>query len=252
MTQRTWAATILSLAALQAHGADYGPIQTVGGAGCSSCQNSGAAIAPRPGAVLGQRTPMLDPTPRPTFGPTHTCNWTESQKTRSDRVQKLVEFMLYRPTIPCDCLPRPTGHVPPLNAWFPNTCSASAADCSAPCAKRLQRSTGGCATCAASIGTPVKMHGAQHQPAPATPTALTPLPTMRPTIQPVASPVPPRQHTTLARPSMPPYYPAPRAMPQTIQQPAVPYYPRESTPSYVVPSSPYGGMQPAAYPQPQR
>jgi len=38
-----------------------------------------------------------------------------------DRLRKFVDFLCYKPTIPCDPQPRCSVYTPPLTAWFPCT-----------------------------------------------------------------------------------------------------------------------------------
>lgn len=45
--------------------------------------------------------------------------------TGSGRFQRLLDFLSYRPTIPCDRRPIPSQYVPPLHAWFPPCCHAN-------------------------------------------------------------------------------------------------------------------------------
>jgi hypothetical protein len=77
---------------------------------------------------------------------------------RGDRLSKLIDFLLYRPTPGCDCCPQTTSYVPPLHAWFPPCCHANGQNGCASCAKcGLKKLKGGgdCATCGPTAGAPV-------------------------------------------------------------------------------------------------
>src|SRR5262245_39449180 len=57
-------------------------------------------------------------------------------KRSGDRLNKLIDFLLYRPTPGCDCCPQTTSYVPPLHAWFPPCCHANGQNgCVAGCNK---------------------------------------------------------------------------------------------------------------------
>jgi hypothetical protein len=81
---------------------------------------------------------------------------------RGDRLNKLIDFLLYRPTPGCDCCPQTTSYVPPLHAWFPPCCHANGQNGCASCAKcglKKLKGNGDCATCGPTAGAPVHVAG---------------------------------------------------------------------------------------------
>jgi hypothetical protein len=105
-----------------------------------------------------------------TNGGCATCGSTNDSN--GGRDGKFLNFLLYRPTQPCQCLPEPDKYTPPLWVWFPsNGCTAAfhcgGEDCGCQgksCMRPLKNSGGrqdnGCATCVAKIGAPVPMSNA--------------------------------------------------------------------------------------------
>src|SRR5262245_16435823 len=43
-----------------------------------------------------------------------------TEHAHGERLEKLIDFLLYRPTIPCDRCLKPSEYMPPLTAYFPN------------------------------------------------------------------------------------------------------------------------------------
>src|SRR5262245_3665066 len=94
---------------------------------------------------------------------------------RRDRWQKVMDYLCYKPTIPCDQC-RPTPYTPPLRAWFPphgeGMCDTGCANTGAfgrrlaPCGN-----CGHCASCA---------NGSAHPGAPSAPAAQPAIPTIPP------------------------------------------------------------------------
>jgi hypothetical protein len=169
------------------------------------------------------------------------CGTCEAKHARGEKTQRLVDFLLYRPSIPCDSAMEPSGYVPPLTTGFPNRCSGTVGECGCSTGKpfKLRQHGSECNTCAASLGKPGKIAAAADRQAPARPLMSMPS-------------TPAGMHTTLARPKMPTNA-APSATPNPLP-PAV----QQASPSTAI-QSPYaaglpGGfrVQPSNYYLPER
>jgi hypothetical protein len=170
------------------------------------------------------------------------CDSCGSEHARGDKLQRLFDFLLYRPTIPCASRFEPTGYQPPLTAGFPTTCSGAAGGCGCDSGKplKLRQRGSDCTSCAASLGKPTKLGRATDRQASPPPMIV------MPKIPATSSGI----HTTLGRPQMPLDIGAatPYALPTSVQQPA---------PNTAL-QSPYGGLpggyrvQPSSFYLPER
>ncbi len=159
-----------------------------------------------------------------------TCGDGSCEGERGNKLLRLIDFLCYKPSIPCDCGLKTTRYTPPLYMWFPNSCHATGA-CGAPaCVKNRgkKKEAGGCATCGACGGTPV-LNGT---PVPMAPTQAPAQPPVAPTrpqqLVPMnsgGSPIRPTSYSLPTRPSSftPPNYlqnQPPSTPAATIGQPA--------------------------------
>src|SRR5260221_3412984 len=93
-----------------------------------------------------------------THGSCATCGEGCGEGGRSNKLQRLIDFLLYRPSVPCDCCPKTTQYVPPLYMWNPNYCHANLGNsCTPVCTKNrgMKREKAGCATCGNAAGVPM-------------------------------------------------------------------------------------------------
>jgi hypothetical protein len=154
MKRAAIASAILGLLAMRAE-AQWGqqPVPQYNGNQVTQvCTPWGAVIGGQRQTMMGQ--PMVAPGQScATCGSYGGCNSCGAGGFRGDRSQKLLDFLFYQPTIPCDWRPRPTEYVPPLTAWFPNGCESVGGDCGSVCRRfALVPPRAGCANCAASLG----------------------------------------------------------------------------------------------------
>jgi hypothetical protein len=149
---------------------------------------------------------------------------------RGERLEKLIDFLLYRPTIPCDCCLRPSEYMPPMIAYFPNRCSAVGGDCLGGHGCKRLNSHYGCASCAATLGNPMVASRPESRIMPASHQAMANNagngPTAKRSLQ-------PGQYTTAARPPF-------------LRSGSASGTPNE-LPSFLQPQSPYSAVR--IYPQ---
>lgn len=111
------------------------------------------------GAIVPAPRPMIvhRPMAKQAYPDMGSCDSCGAIGDRGNCLERLMGFLFFRPTIPCDWCPKPTPWEPPLYARFPNVCHATMGGCAEPCTRRWMMGTcqGGCATCAASLGRPL-------------------------------------------------------------------------------------------------
>jgi hypothetical protein len=188
------------------------------------------------GAVVGAQQPMIS-RQKKTGMPWRTgaasgsscgSNGCGTEHTHGERLEKLIDFLLYRPTIPCDRCLRPSEYMPPLTAYFPNRCNATMGDgtgCQGGCRHHaVANPRTGCASCAASLGAPMTANRMESRTVPAAYQMNQPQPTESVMRQSRQAPL--RLHTTVARPTG--SYDAaaatlPNMLPSSLQSAPTPY-----------------------------
>jgi hypothetical protein len=64
------------------------------------------------------------------------CNGSYSSSQGEYKVRKFMDFLCYKPTVPCEFWCRTTCYVPPLYTNFPPCCNATGGDCASCCGGR--------------------------------------------------------------------------------------------------------------------
>src|SRR5262245_6930828 len=109
MKRSLFAAAILGLAAIPATAGDvYAPYPGCGNGGVAV--GSGPTYAPLNCTYAGREGR--------TRGGCNSCG--KDHCDRRDRWQRFLDFLCYKPTIPCETWPHPTHYTPPLRSWFPS------------------------------------------------------------------------------------------------------------------------------------
>jgi hypothetical protein len=156
MTRGLLTAAILGLAALSANAGDaYAPYPSNG---TGNAVNPGPVYTPLTGWHAGIYR----------AGPQGSCASCGSQPERPmrERLEKFMDFLCYKPTIPCDYRPNTTPYVPPLTAWWHNRDDKNCAACNnagvhAGVLGRRIAPCGTCNTCGASGSNVVATPSAQ-------------------------------------------------------------------------------------------
>lgn len=221
MKRGLFAAAILGLAAVSATAGDvYTPYP---GCGANGTYNPYAAYQPQTRGHGGIRHGA-------TRGGCNACG--TQQCDRRDRWQKFMDFLCYKPTIPCETWCQPTPYTPPLRAWFPphrdGMCDTGCANTGAFGRRLAPCGNGGhCASCAHAAHSGAPLAPAAQPAVPTVPapkssaymTLARPAPVAGPTIVPQSYTVTkPAYSTTLQGPGLPPppspYLPGGFAMPR--------------------------------------
>ncbi len=156
MQKAVFGLAAFGLVALQAIGADYpnyqgpqGPVNgwyqsgrfpyaqqnpNSGGWGpVTAAPTSGTAVMGSPNPNSGGWGPvMAAPMPTPMMPtPMANCGWANNCYPRHeyDVLERLKDFLCFRPTVPCEFWLRTTCYVPPTYTMFPPCCHANGCDC---------------------------------------------------------------------------------------------------------------------------